>query len=400
MIDGSRFSGPAIPILHAHRRRASAQYVDSRVRVGVGSETTVSTGEAGLALATSLVDGSTFRAGLRRVGGIDLHERPAALFKLVRKDVREGAPPLLQDGAVKAALPLAASGHVLGFQVFDCREAKAVNKNFRRLVPPLSSASADFCCDAREASALFAIPVRPSNAARQRTLSSLLSAIEMQQIGRGQHLAGGKSESVSDPAIDTYSWQIAGLVWRLNSANNRGVPISRDLGDGHVQRVTFQPTGMAKANPTKVRYSNLPPARIYLSQSDVFRLNSEAVVYTFLSELRKVVRAAEEQTKSAIQVSKCLRKGIARHICDPFNFRSQRCDLLALANEVQLVASRALEFTPPVPALLKGQIVNQPCDAREMPQAIGLLCGRSKPIAKGSLEHALSYSELQEGHNP
>ena len=71
--------------LPAHRRRVPAQYLQSRIRVGVRFVAAADTDEARLAFATPSVDAAARLTRLRAIGGVDLHERPAALCQLVGK---------------------------------------------------------------------------------------------------------------------------------------------------------------------------------------------------------------------------------------------------------------------------------------------------------------------------
>ena len=105
----SRFIGHLTATLGAQQRRvlapvrvrggASGRDVDGSVEVGVFDEAAGCTHEARLVLAAFGVDGIASRAGLRGIGGIDLHERPATLFELVGKQRFEGVPALIEDGA-------------------------------------------------------------------------------------------------------------------------------------------------------------------------------------------------------------------------------------------------------------------------------------------------------------
>ena len=75
-----------MPFLDAHRRRVPAQYFDSCVRVGMGFVAAMDTGKARLAFAASPVNAAAHRTGLRRIGGRDFTQSPAAFFQLVGED--------------------------------------------------------------------------------------------------------------------------------------------------------------------------------------------------------------------------------------------------------------------------------------------------------------------------
>lgn len=102
---GSRFDGRATASLHGHSRRASPENVDCRIVIGIGAEPTFDAGKGCLALAVASVDSPAGRTALRREGGIDLYQRPAALFQFVRQLGGERAPALFEDRAIEAALP-------------------------------------------------------------------------------------------------------------------------------------------------------------------------------------------------------------------------------------------------------------------------------------------------------
>src|SRR5215210_768371 len=78
--------------------------VHGRIAVGVVAVSASDALKVSLVLATSGVNGTTGRTGLRRKGGIGLHDPAAVFLHLVGEDQVEYAPTLVQDGAVEPSL--------------------------------------------------------------------------------------------------------------------------------------------------------------------------------------------------------------------------------------------------------------------------------------------------------
>lgn len=154
MIDSSRFVGPVTGSLHGQQRRASALDIDSCIRVGMDRETAVTTGEAGLALATCLVDGSTRRTCLRCESGTDLNERPATLFQLVSQGRFKCAPALFKNAAIKAALPFAGSSHASGIQILNGDSPEPSRNASCDFMPPIGTNPRNFQIDSDNAASL------------------------------------------------------------------------------------------------------------------------------------------------------------------------------------------------------------------------------------------------------
>lgn len=391
VIDGSRFIGAVTGILHAHQRRASAQNVDGCIRVGMGSETTVATSVAGLALSARFIDGSARRAFLRREGGIDLNERPATLFKFIGKQRFHRSPALFVDAPAQAATN---PNHVLGLQRLDRDNTKAPRNVCRGLVPPVTANARNPGRQSCETKALLAIAVRSPLPACEDALRAPLKPLQSFGGRRGKQLASGQRERVGNTPINPHGGEFGWSGLMLDLAVERDVPFAASSGDGHVEQVAGERARVAVFDPSEVRNADHAPASVCLLRANVPTLTSEAVIASALAGLWIVCSTGEERGECPVEIAQRLSERHCGNGGKPRDFATQLRDLMALADVVQRSARCGSILPPEEASLFERQIIDEARCADELREAFGLLGCWVEPVAKATLNHDLFLARI------
>lgn len=380
---GSRFIGRVTATLHDHR--ASAEYDFSSVRICVFCETAMATGEAGLALAARLVDGSAARTGLRRIGGIDLDKRSASLFEFVSQRVLKTPPALFMD---RAGEPSVGTNHALGLEGFDHHSAKAIGDVSRRSMPPIGANAGDLGANAGHAKPLLTIAGGSALAARQDALSSLLLSLKPIGGRRGHKLASGKRDRVCNPSIDTNGRQSGRRRFVPYLTRERREPLPGDKRNRNVQTAASDRSSVTHPHPSDFRNAQRGPSAVHLSPVHFFGLATKAVVNPFAPWARVAGTTGEECLVSLVEITKGLRKRAAGNGLDPVKLGSKLSYLPALRSEIEPAPA-----FPERRSLLQRQIINEAGRANELRERLRLFRRRIEPVSERALNHGLFLTQ-------
>lgn len=383
-----RFSGSVTGTLRA--RRASAVDIDRCIHVCMSRETTVPAGVASLALAASLVDGSTVRTFLGRVGGIDLHERPAALFQLVTERCFKRAPALLQYPSVQAVLSAPACGHVDDLQILDTDQAEAIGNASRNLVPPIGADAGDLCGQRRDVPTLLAVTVGSPNAAGEDALRSLLPPLKLGRAGDGKKFASREGQGVRDPAINANARQVVGRRLMFDFAGQADVPAKRIAVESSRDNAATPFAGHAHLDEANLRHSDKRPLGINRDEPDFAAFVLESAVRSGRSEGGKP-STSEEGGIGRVKLDKSLRQWRGMNLRKPFALSPQLRHFTTLRGVVEIDSAR-LGLPPEIAPLFQGQIVDEPHRTSRLSHGPSLLRRRVKAVSEAPVNHALFYA--------
>lgn len=379
----SHFIGRPMPILHAHRRRVSAQYVDRSVVVGVGTETAMSAGKDRLAFAALPVNGSALRARLRRICRVDQHKRAAPLFEFVGKDGGECSPTLVQDTAVKPGLlsdltawllsrPARGACHVFDLQVFDDDSAKPIGNRSTDLVVPIAAdagaTSREFC----HTSQLFASAVGPLLSACEDLLRRSMQPFDgIEACRQGQVFTRRQHKGCGHATINADRRAYVGRYHMLNLASETDMPTSLlgsycDILDlpGHGSRV-------AKFYPSDLRKLHLRPFAIKTPDLNLAPEKTKRVIGPFPARFWITGSSCKKVLEGSIKIANSLLGASLRDVLNPVIFRAQCGEFSTLFSKIYAVGSA------PYLTLFQGQIVHQAANASELPE-LAFLAGRRR----------------------
>lgn len=377
---GSRFNGSVTGCLH--ERRASPLDIDGSIVIGVERETTVPTSEAGLALSACFVDGSTFRTGLRCVGGINLNQRPAALLQFVGQDALKRAPSLFKNASIEAALSFAGSRHVDDAKVLQRDRAEPLRYVESDLVPPVGSATGNLGGDPAKPPLLLPVTDRSSDAARENALRSCFPALQVREVRRGQKLSGGQRERVSNASIDANARECAGRGFVLNGGGKAHEPPKSCSAEGGALNFAPHFSSVAQFDPAKVRDANLCPAAVNWPNANIVKLAPKAVVDAPLARAWVSALLGEKGGKSLIEIAQGAGERAARNRSYPFYATAELGHFPRLRETID-ASSTATKH----PSLFERKIIHKAGRADDLVQAIGLLFGRIKTVLERALNH-------------
>lgn len=201
----SRFSGAATGSLHA--RQALAENIDRSVVIGVHFVAAMQAGERRLVLTRSLVDRATCRAGLRRIGGVRFHQRPAALLQFVGKHRFDHVPANVEDGSVEAALALTAGSHAARIQRLDHHSPELSRDRGCRFVLPVTPNARCRGFELGNGAPLLGVTRRAPLAARKIYVGVFRELADAEVAVKERRAALGFSERHGNIGPDFDSWR-------------------------------------------------------------------------------------------------------------------------------------------------------------------------------------------------
>jgi putative transposase len=389
-----------MPFLHAHRRRVPTQDVDRSIVVGMGAKAAMATEEDRLAFAAFPVHGPAFRTGLRSVSGIDLHERPTALFELIGKDRLEPMPALIENAPVQPGLgahvaprlfdaSAGGSRHVFDAQVFESDRSEPVGDVQRRLVRPVAAGACDARRQSRDAAQRLGPARRATFLSRQSALGSPPTALDpFERAGQRQPFACRKRQRVSDAAInaDARANVDRGFVFYL--AGEAHMPTKRIERDGYVLDRAAHGARVAELHPSDLRQAGGGPFGVEPFDLDLASLKAKRVVDASPTG-RGIARAPGEEVRERfVEIAQRLLLARLRNGGDPIELGAERSQFARLCDVIELAPGLALVMSPPVPALFESEIVDKPAHARELPEQGFLFGGRIELVFETTKDHS------------
>lgn len=393
-----------MPFLHDHKRRVPTQDVDCSIVVGMDAEAAGATVERRLAFTAFPVYGSAGRTGLRGMARIDLAKVSAPFFKFVGQHGFKSEPALIKDRSVEARLlpdvgsrsfrrSLGTAGHVAGGEVFQHDRAVAASKAKAGLVSPVLPDARRPRLQGRDTAAGLRMAGRVTLAARHGALRTTLGLLDLRYAGREpQMLTGRKRQRVGDTPVYSNGRQVIGRGGVLDLTGKGDVPAARGKAYRRVHRRAAQGPGIAELHPSDLGQAHggpltVQPLRFYLSS-----LKAEGVVRTLLAGRWVSRTACKEVGIGPIQIAQSLLLRRHMHGGNPVEGRPQQRQFPSLGDVVQPTAGLALVVPPPIPALLKGEVVDQSHNTGELPEQ-GFLSGvRRKLVSEGAMDHGVSLS--------
>lgn len=369
---GSRFNGRLTATLHAQLRNASPEYLNSRIRVGVGLVPTVDATEDRLALAASGVNDTAGGARLRRMGRGNGHDSTATLLRFVAQDVCELTPPLAQDRAVEPSLladvparlvrgTASGNGHAGYVQVLDADHAVALCDTQGGPVTEVSPDRGGPRVQASNAAEAASAPLRATLCPGERALLPPHSGGNRSQgFRQPEDFPRGQRERVGHAPV--YADRGAGVDGSvaLKASGDADIPATARVDHRHIAQIASEGPGGPVADTSEFRERDLSPFPAQRTESAFLCHDPETVVLPATPRLRVLFPTREEADESPIKVSERLLLRYPVDRCYPAHFCAEGGQLGALATEGHSAAVHSLVLPPEVSALLKGQVVDQP----------------------------------------
>lgn len=393
-----------MPFLHDHRRRVPTQDVDRSIVVGMGAEAAGPTVERRLAFAALPVHGSAGRTGLRRVARIDLAQMSAPFFELVGQHRLEAVPALVEDRPVQARLlahissgrihrSLRASGHVARGEVFKDHRSEAPGNVETGLVPPVQPDARGAGLQDSHAAAGPGMALRAASAAGKASLSLTLLPFDLHKaVWHPQMRAGRERQRIRHAPVDPHGGKPDGGSGVFDLAGEGNMPAERRKAHRRVHRPAAQRSGIAELHPADLGQAHCGPFAVQPFDLDLAPLKAEGVVDP-LPARRWVSGAARKKAGiGPVQIAQRLLLGRDMHGGDPVECGPQGRQSPCLHDVVQGAARLVPVVPPPVPALLKGEVVDQPHNTRELTEQ-GVLFGAWRElVSECAVDHAASLS--------
>jgi len=374
---GSRFDGRVTATLHGQIRRASPEYVDSRVVIGIDREATARANKGRLALAAPFVDDSTRRTRLRCVGRIDLNKRPAALCQFVGQHGSKDAPCLRPYRPIQAALSFPGRGHIYDFEILQRHGPEAVRDIGRNPMQPISAdpglSGRQLCGPAK----LLRAPPRPYLASGENSPASSQPSLQRSADRKGKALAVRKGDRSCYASIDPNRWIDVRSCFAVVLRHENHMPAFSRGFDGGAFNLAQGSARRTKLYPTKSRHSDRRPLTVDWPASEICSLKSKSIVHAFSSRRRVAGAAGEKVCESFIEVAQCLCKADVGHVLYPREFIAEVRHLWTLSYVIEGTALGCPKLPPPVTSLFERQVIDQPRYASELLER-GLLLGAGR----------------------
>lgn len=389
-----------MPTLDAQIRRVPAQDIQGCIAVRMRLVAAFDTHETRLVLAVSGVDAAAFRAGLRRIGGIDLFERPAALGKFIGKLGFKAEPPLIKDGAVKSRLlpdvsprlgncTTRARGHIPDFQIFDHDKPETLGNAARCSMLPIVADTGHARGQPRNAAQLLRAALRSCLPARGYPLRAPLASFDSFETRRNrQKLAGRKSQRIGNASVNPYRRAAAGGRGMLDLTGKRNVPAIRLARYRHVFAGAAQGPRVAEFHPSDFRQSRHRPFCVEAACLHFPALKTETVVDLAAARLRIPRAARKEIAEGFVEVAQSLLLAGYGNGGNPVERGAKLRQLPRLCNVSQVRAGLPLIVAEPVAALLKSQIVNEAAHTGMLPETCFLLRRGIELVPEAAMAHA------------
>lgn len=381
--------------LCAHQRGVSAQYVNRRVRVGVGGKSAMLAVERRLALAASFIDNSTTRTRLAGVRRIDLYECSSALLQLVSKQSLDCRPTLVEDGAVQTGFlshvfarfggsSNCARGHARYSQILQHNGSKPLGDADRRLMLPVASNAGNLSGQPRRAAPSLRIAHGPAPFSCERTLRFAFASVQYAYIWQGKHLARGQRQRIRDAAVNADRWKAILGRGVFDFAPKGYVPTDPVLGYRSVFRTPIERSRIAKLHPANIWHPYLGPLSIQFPSAHKCEPEAETVIHTSAAWGRILCRTLKESHERSIKVSKRAFKTASRYGRDPIVLASQFCQFPALRRKADVSACLTFELPPEIAALFPRQIIDQANDTADLRKTLRLLWRWRHAVAERS----------------
>lgn len=386
-VNGSRFNGRLQPSLRAHRRRVSAQNVNGCIMVGLTCEAAMATRINRLAFAAFPVNDSTFRTGLRCVGGVYSDDQPASLYYFVGQDTLKSAPALIHDGPVKPAFPTAFCRHIDDLKRLKGYSIEPAGYGGASLVRPIQAYPGPLGCYL-SAPKLLPFPAGASLAAAgQSPLHFLVSPIQLLQVsGQAKSLACGQHDRVSNPAINANGCskgcgRYGGFAAKGNMPSDAVKANYNILCLGrHISRVP-------ELNASNLGELRCSPFAVESKDGHLAALKLEAVISATFAELRVVSLSCEKPAERNIQVLQRPLLGSIGNGRKPWNLCTERSQFSRLAVKTDVFASAGFKLSPKLLPLFQSQIVYQATCASVLLELSLLFRRWIKTVAKAANWH-------------
>lgn len=392
-MNSSRFISRATASLHEQRRSVPPPfYIDRRIQIGVTPEPTGGAGEALLALARSTVHCAATRAGLRRIGRIDLDQ----VSGLVEKQPFDLVPSDIQDGSVEATLlgdvhELGPLGHIFRAQPLDNDSSEASSNVGCGLVRPVLSDSGALGAESGNTTLRFGVTAGAALAAGGGSLSTPDAAVEVSQRWRqivcgaiGQHKGHGHAPvDANCPARIGHG--------TFNQASNTDLPTERGSGDRCLSDFPVDWSSVSILDPADFGDADTGPAAVDLLNANLATCKGKGIInallfWLWVSALRfpRPAIGFIERLEGALQ---------RRHMHGPDEIKiSPQCgQLTGLSHVIEVVSRSRLIVSPMVSALLKSEVPDKTADASKLPHGIRLLGCWAKRVCKASVSHIKQY---------
>lgn len=326
--------------------------------------------------------GVTARADLGSPMGVDHHELPSGIFRLLRKHHDELSPTSIGDRLSQTVV----AQHPSGVEGFYRDDSKPVNNTSRFLVDEVMPAIGDTLMDTGHDLSNLSSLRRSLLQLRQLSLSlgqSLL--ISSEKTGVGYLLTGREGGEGSQPNIDTHG-RIAFRQWlRLILCGEAGIPLiilpSDGAGANFPERLTVQ------SNFNITHFSQLKTAvnmepELGVSETIIPIVSLESGISGSLPSLH----SPEKGTESLVQSIGHILKNLGVDVVETGALCFKLGDTLALLE----IGKRFLLFLPSIPALFQKFIIEPAALIKLRLQKISLMLSGIEPIFK-SLIHYLNY---------
>lgn len=413
----SRFTGGPAPYPSTRRdgvlhrlTHAKAQDIVCSVDIGIFREAALDTLEGRLALAALWIDGATRRTCLRGVGGLDVHNRPAALFELVREQARECVPSLVEDGSIETRLladhlpwllqcSSGRLGHVPNVEVFHRDRAEALSDVYGRSMQPVAADASAPRAEPGAELLMLAPPVRAALFAPQRALGAPVSALNGYKARRNGHLLpGAERQRVGDTTI--YPNRRREALWSLvlYLAGEDSAPARRPGNKRHVLDVPPNGARVTKLDPADLWEPKGRPLGIQAPDTHVGPPYPNRLASAFDARFGVFGAPAEESPEGEVQVAKRIFQRSSRNIGNPVHLRAKVCDLAALGHGGNDAAGLSPILSPKVATLLKAEIVHKPHRTRPRTKTRRLRGRGLQVVAKASVDHRQSLTQMKNGN--
>jgi hypothetical protein len=394
-LSSPRFDGRVTAALHA--RRASAEYVDRSVHVGIIAVSAIDAFKDRLALATSGINGPARRARLRGVGGVYVVQHAAPVGELVFEQSSKKVPALVENYAIKAALPWASLGHRGRYQLFEGDLLVAPSDVGRSFVQPVLPGIGGASVRAGKCEPLIMKSPGSAIFPRQGFLQTRTPPVVPANGARKQHLlATRESDRCCNPAIDPDC--PCGDVFRaLDIGLADDAPNARTEGDGYRVDLFRQGSSDPKFCAQAIRQAEISPLRVEPSDGAILTLNAERCVALFGPEAREAPRP-KECFIGPVQVAQSVFVDAPGRFSQPFNLLPSFGELAALGGPSKSLPRRSPVMAPPITALLERSIVHKASRSGPIIQSLGLRARWIKAKRKCPAGHSIFIVESAPFH--
>lgn len=388
--EGSRFNGVSkMTPLREQQRRASALYLQGRVRVGVTLMATVDAGEDRLVLAASRVNDTAGRTCLRGERGGDVNQPAPYGFEFVFQHGGEHAPPLRQDRSVQPRLlpnPFVsgATRHSddLKFLERHCTEASG-DAEAGNMQMVLANAGILRSQPAHPRS-LFGVAARAAPSPGEYTLRSGRDLLQPSRVRKIDVFTIRQADSVGHSSVDSYARQMAQRRGRRANVTCEGdVPFARRARDGRRFHGSGQRASLAKANPSNLWKFGLRPLSIEGSHLNFAAAQASSVVQSQAAG-RRIPATTEERGIGLVEI---VERGFLDRLgdrSDPVEFSAESREFPPLTGKADAAPFASLILPPEVAALLQRQVVDQARHTDPLADCFGLGGCRMQRESKAS----------------